>query len=197
MTEDQVSTRRPFSPTVPLACCCCCLLLLSWRKRTKAARAAEHFLPRCPAGLLLSLLSGTKRLACCCPTIPGLLWELVCWRRSTIPSLDNFWTIGGQPTLEPPDLRDYLGRRLFFLLPSILFFFETEEGNYSLVLLTGSLWDIHQVKPNQFPEVSLLATLLLHINGSMPPLGFSSPFLRTATYYVKQTFCYSVKYVPL
>ena len=114
-----------------------------------------------------------------------LVVKLVCWRRSTIPSLDNFWTIGGQPTLEPPDLRDYLGRRLFFLLPSILFFFETEEGNYSLVLLTGSLWDIHQVKPNQFPEVSLIATwLLIHMNdnhGSMPPLGFSSPFLRTAT----------------
>ena len=74
------------------------------------------------------------------------------------PSSDNFWTIGGQPTLEPPDLRDYLGRRLFFPLPSILFFFKTEEGDYSLVLLTGSLWDIHQVKPNQFPEVSLIAT---------------------------------------
>ena len=55
-------------------------------------------------------------LACCCPTILGLLWELVCWQRSTIPSLDNFWTIGRQPTLEPPDLRDYLPL-LFLLLP--------------------------------------------------------------------------------
>ena len=36
------------------------------------------------------------------------------------PSSDNFWTIGGQPTLEPPDLRDYL--RLFQVLAAPLLF---------------------------------------------------------------------------
>ena len=87
-------------------CCCCCLCFDHGTKGTKCrlCGAREHFLSQW-------LVVVVPQFLACCGA--GLL------ARSTIPpSLDNFWTIGRQPTLEPPDLRDYLPL-LFLFLPEI------------------------------------------------------------------------------
>ena len=74
------------------------------------------------------LCSPPPKIRCCqSPTIPccppsTILSLLQSWfvGGQQSPSSDNFWTIGGQPTLEPPDLRDYL--RLFQVLAAPLLF---------------------------------------------------------------------------